>query len=61
MAEVDYRSWELDPEEHSFFSNYFEVYDDFDILEHGLVDLHEKLPMVKKLDADVLELELEPE
>lgn len=42
VAEVNCRSWELDPEEHSFFLNYFEACVDFDvdsdIRDPGLVD-----------------------
>ena len=50
MAEVDYKSLELDQEEHSFFPDYFKVCVDFDVDSgiHGLelASLHKECPMV---------------
>ena len=50
MEEVDCKSLELDPEEHSFFLDYFEVCVDsnvdFDIHGLGSTDLYEERPMV---------------
>lgn len=40
VAEVDGMSWELDPQKHSFFPNYFDVCVVSDIHDHGFVDFN---------------------
>lgn len=46
VAEVDCRSYELEPKEHSFFPNYFYVCVNSDIHGPRLVNLHEQQPTV---------------
>lgn len=59
MLEVDCRSWELDPEKHSFFRNYFEVCVDFDvnsdIRDSGLIDNDVDVDM-EPVSADLVDL-----